>query len=104
MRGLSSLVCLLLLLVAAGAAGQKQPADDLQALARKFVDLLAAGDFASAVKRFDATLTTALPADKLRDVWKTLNTQAGAFQEQTGAHTAKGPGDGVGVVVCKVDE
>ena len=104
MRGLSSLVCLLLLLVAAGAAGQKQPADDLQALARKFVDLLAAGDFASAVKRFDATLTTALPADKLRDVWKTLNTQAGAFQKQTGARTAKESGYEVVFVACKFEK
>ncbi len=107
MRGPSSLVCLLFLLVAAGpigAADQKQPADDLQAIARKFVDLLAAGDFAAAVKRFDPTMTTALPADKLRDVWKTLNTQAGAFQKQIGARAAKESGYQVVFVACKFEK
>src|SRR2546428_196681 len=73
--------CLLLwLLLAAGtaaAAEQKTPAGDLQAIATKFVDRLAAGDFATAVKSFDPTMTAALPPDKLAEVWKSLNAQAG---------------------------
>src|SRR2546428_12780730 len=103
MRGPASLVCLLCPLAAAGPAGsadRKQQADDLQAIARRFVDLLAAGDFAAAAKRFDPALTTALPADRLRDVWKGLNTQAGAFQKQTGARVANESGYQVVFVAC----
>src|SRR5213594_1134140 len=85
--------CLLLwLLLAAGtaaAAEQKTPAGDLQAIATKFVDRLAAGDFATAVKSFDPTMTAALPPDKLAEVWKSLNVQAGPFLKQTGARAAK---------------
>src|SRR3989449_9208277 len=84
--------CLLLwLLLAAGsaAAEQKTPAGDLQAIATKFVDRLAAGDFASAVKSFDPTMTAALPPDKLAEVWKSLNAQAGPLLKQTGARAAK---------------
>src|SRR2546427_10363241 len=85
--------CLLLsLLLAAGltaAAEPKSPADDLQAIAKKFIDRLAADDFATAVKSFDPTMTAALPPDKLAEVWKSLNAQAGPFQKQTGMRAAK---------------
>src|SRR2546428_12326615 len=85
--------CLLLwLLLAAGsaaAAEQKTPARDLQAIATKFVDRLAAGDFATAVKSFDPTMTAALPPDKLAEVWKSLNAHAGPFHQQNGARAAK---------------
>ena len=85
--------CLLLwLLLAAGtaaAAEQKTPAGDLQAIATRLVDRLAAGDFATAVKSFDPTMTAALPPDKLAEVWKSLNAQAGPFHKQTGARAAK---------------
>ena len=107
MRGFSSLACVALLLVAAGRAGaadRKQPADDLQGIAGGFVDLLAAGDFAAAVKRFDPAMTAALPADKLRDVWKSLNTQAGVFQKQTGTRVAKESGYQVVFVACTFEK
>src|SRR6266850_3925977 len=107
MRGFSNLACLALLLVAAGRAGaadRKQPADDLQGIAGGFVELLAAGDFAAAVKHFDPAMMTALPADKLRDVWKSLNTQAGAFQKQTGTRVAKESGYQVVFVACTFEK
>src|SRR2546426_8122139 len=79
--------CLLLsLLLAAGltaAAEPKSPADDLQAIAKKFIDRLAAGDFATAVKSFDPTMTAAPPPHKLAQVWKSLNAQAGPLSKQT---------------------
>jgi len=98
---------LLLIFVAAGssaAAEPKAPADDLQAIAKKFIDLLAAHDFAAAVKRFDPAMTAALPADKLADVWKTLNAQAGPFQKQTGARAAKESKYQVIFVTCKFEK
>jgi uncharacterized protein len=78
------------ILLAAGPASgaeQKAAAEDLTSMAKTFVDRLAAGDFATAVKGFDPAMTAALPADKLAEVWKTLNAQAGAFQKQTGARS-----------------
>src|SRR6185295_15682379 len=88
----------------AAGAGQKAPADDLTSMAKKFVDRLAAGDFATAVKGFDAAMTAALPADKLAEVGRTLNGQAGAFQKQTGARSEKESQYQVIFVACKFEK
>src|SRR3989454_2474998 len=100
--------CLLLwLLLAAGtaaAAEPKTPAGDLQAIAKKFIDRLAADDFATAVKSFDPTMTAALPPDKLAEVWKSLNAQAGPFQKQTGMRAAKESKYQVIFVACKFEK
>lgn len=92
MRG--GICCALVLLLAgvpaSGAAEEKgAPQDELQAAAKRFVGSLAAGDFATAVKSFDATMKEGLPAEKLREVWKTLNAQAGPFREQAGVRAEK---------------
>src|SRR3989442_7172515 len=100
--------CLLLsVLLAAGpaeAAEPKAPAVELEAIAKKFLDRLAAGDFATAVKSFDPTMTAALPPDKLAEVWKSLNAQAGLFQRQTGVRAAKESKYQVIFVVCKFEK
>ena len=88
----------------AAAAEQKGPADNLQAIATKFVDLLAAGDFAMAVKRFDPAMSAALPADKLAEVWKGLNAQAGPFQKRTGARAARESKYQVIFVACRFEK
>jgi hypothetical protein len=70
-------------------AGEREtPPDELQVTAKKFVGLLAAGDFAAAVKGFDTAMKEALPAGRLREVWGALNAQAGPFKEQMGARAA----------------
>jgi len=63
--------------------------------ARALVGLLTSGDFAAAVATFDATMTAALPEEKLREFWTVVAGQAGAFQqiesareEPRGAYTA----------------
>src|SRR3989442_10943718 len=100
--------CLLLsVLLAAGsaeAAEPKAPAVELEAIAKKFIDRLAADDFATAVKSFDPTMTAALPPDKLAEVWRTLNAQAGPFQKQTGARAAKESNYRVIFVACKFEK
>jgi dienelactone hydrolase len=48
----------------------------------QFVDLLAKEDFAAAEARFDSTMQTAMPEDKLRQVWQALLKQAGGFNQQ----------------------
>jgi hypothetical protein len=97
----------LLFLIVAGPAAAAEPktgADDLQASARKFVDLLAAGEFATAAKRFDPAMTTAMPADRLAEVWKGLSAEAGPFEKQTGARAAREAGYHVVFVVCKFEK
>jgi len=101
------IVCLLCLGLAAGAsraAASKPPAADLRSAAGRLVDLLAAGDFAEAVKSFDAAMTTALPPDKLKEVWATLYAQAGAFQKRTGARETKEAGHRVVYVACRFEK
>jgi uncharacterized protein len=88
----------------ASAAGQKAADEDLTSMAKTFVDRLAAGDFATAVKGFDPAMTAALPADKLAEVWKTLNAQAGAFQKQTGTRSETQAKYRVIFVRCKFEK
>jgi dienelactone hydrolase len=52
-----------------------------EAAARAFLGLLPKGEFAAACKDFDETMTKAMPPEKLAEVWKTLNDQAGPFQK-----------------------
>lgn len=95
------------ILLAAGQASGAEPKaspEDLTSMAKKFVDRLAAGDFATAVKGFDPAMTTALPADKLAEVWKTLNAQAGPFQKQTGARSETQAKYQVIFVRCKFEK
>lgn len=46
-----------------------------------FHQRVAAGDFSGAARSFDAELTNAMPADRLRDSWRQLEGQYGAFRE-----------------------
>lgn len=105
MKGATCVAVLLLLAVGSAAAGEPgKPAGDLQAVAKRFIELLAAGDFATAVKSFDSTMSGALPADKLREVWKTLNTQAGPFRKQTGVRAGKESDYQVVFVTCQFEK
>lgn len=105
MKGATCVAVLLLLAVGSAAAGEPgKPAGDLQAVAKRFIELLAAGDFATAVKSFDSTMSGALPADKLREVWKTLNTQAGPFRKQTAVRAGKESDYQVVFVTCQFEK
>ncbi len=59
-----------------------------EANARALVELLAKGDFAGAVARFDEKMAAGLPEPKLKDTWTTLTTQAGAFKSCGAARTS----------------
>ena len=71
--------------------------------AERFVELLATEDFAGAVARFDATMKTALPEPKLREIWQALQAQAGPFQKQLGARATKVAGYDVVLVTCQFE-
>src|SRR5213593_1709879 len=105
MKGPACLSLLFLLAaVPAGAAEPTAGADDVQAIAMKFVDLLAAGDFATAVKRFDAVMTAVLPPDRLAEVWKGLKSQTGPFQKQEGVRVAREAKFRVIFVTCRFEK
>ena len=74
----------------APAAATTAPAGtDRTAAAQQLVDDLHAGQFDAAESRFDATMKAQLPADKLRDIWATLELQAGAFQQVLSTRTER---------------
>src|SRR4051794_30181599 len=66
--------------IAAGAeAGAKQGLA-VEAAAQDFIELLRQEKFGDAVKRFDATMTKALPVESLRSLWQTIIQQNGALK------------------------
>jgi dienelactone hydrolase len=68
---------------------------------RKFVELLASNDFAGAVIQFDGTMKTVMPQTKLRELWQTLQKQAGPFQKHLRVHATKSGGYDAAVVSCR---
>ena len=63
-------------------SGSQKAVTDLESLASEFVDMLVKEDFSSAVKGFDATMSKAMPADKLQQTWTSLTGQIGKFKKQ----------------------
>lgn len=83
-----------------------EPADshDFKTRARAFIEQLRAGEYDAAVKGFDAVMTAAMPADKLRDAWQSLSAESGALQEIVSVTTvAKGKFD-IAVVTCRFEK
>lgn len=85
----------LALLVLAMTISLPASAADLATKATAVVNAIAQGKSAEAAKSFDATMSTALPPDKLAATWAQVEAQAGAFegtgatrQENLGAYTA----------------
>ena len=61
----------------------------LDSMAIEFVDQLAGGEFSAATKRFDPTMSSAMPADKLEQTWNALQQQVGAFKQRIGTRQDK---------------
>jgi dienelactone hydrolase len=86
-NGKLTAVLLLLIITLLLAACGKDPAADLPpldgeitTLAHNFVALLKDENFAGAVDYFDTVMRKELPAEKLAEVWQTIQAQAGAYQ------------------------
>lgn len=62
---------------------------DVKVLGKQFVVLLMKEDFLNATKNFDSTMKKAMPADKLRQIWKGLIAQVGPFKNQKSVRTEK---------------
>jgi uncharacterized protein len=86
-----------------GALAAEPPASGPAADGARFVELLVGGDFAAADARFDARMKGALPEDKLRDVWQTLQTQAGPFKARRQIRVEQQRGYDVVFVTCQFE-
>lgn len=58
-------------------------------IAEEFIGQLFKGDFTNAVDKFDSTMRGALPADKLKDTWKSITTQYGQFKKHIKTSSGK---------------
>jgi len=76
---------------------------ELEAQAQAFVDLLVEGSFDAAVELFDDTMTEALPADQLQEIWLGLNLQVGVYQEQLGTRVEEQAPYQIVYVVCQFE-
>jgi dienelactone hydrolase len=95
-----------LLMVAAvdAALGAESPSTNLISSGTQFVDLLVKEDFAGAVARFDSTMKSVLPEEKLREVWQTLQKQAGPFKQRLRARAEAAGGYDIVFVSCHFEE
>jgi hypothetical protein len=74
---------------AAPVAAVVPVADPREAAARELVQNLAAGRTADAVAHFDATMKSALPAEKVAAVWTSIIGQFGAYRDVAEAHSSE---------------
>ncbi len=99
-----TILWMLLAAVLAGAPpAARAESAGVTAAAKDFVALLAKEDFAGAFARFDPTMKGALPEARLREVWASVQAQAGVFKEQAGTRTEKVQGCEVVLVTCKFE-
>ena len=61
----------------------------LETMAQDLVNLLADAQFEKATENFDATMKKALSPEQLKQIWDSLVTDVGPYQEQIGTRTEK---------------
>lgn len=83
---------------------QTAGAPDLTAPAKDFVGLLAKGDYASAVAKFDDTMKGVMPEVELEDAWQSLLGKVGPFQKIVGVSQKKQEGYNIVRVTCAFEK
>ncbi len=91
------LICIMTLVVLAA------PLDPVTN-AKNFVTLLEQHKFNEAFNQCDSTMQANLPSDKLKEIWQTLNIQAGPFKKQVGTRTQKYKSMDIVFVTCEFDQ
>jgi uncharacterized protein len=99
----------LLAILACGCSAPATPQAKIQnkdnvSAAGQFVQLLEKGEFASAVKEFDATMTNALPVEKLKQAWESLIAQAGTMKARLSTRTERAGEYDVVFVTCQFEK
>lgn len=70
-------------------------APEMTALAQQSVTDLNNGDYQAVFDRFSADVAAALPVEQVQSTWETLNSQAGAYQEELAITTQTPPAEQV---------
>lgn len=83
---------------------QKVEAQDLTGSAKDFVGLLAKGDYADAVAKFDDTMKGVMPEAELEGAWQSLLGKVGPFQKIVGVTQQKQEGYDIVRVTCAFEE
>jgi dienelactone hydrolase len=83
---------------------QAAPAPDTAASAKAFVDLLAKGDYATAVAGFDETMARVMSADKTRETWEALVAQTGPLKQQVEVQQTQQGGYDIVFVTCQFEK
>ena len=91
-------------LFAALGQGKDTNLSDLEKSAKQFVEFLEKGEFDKATKDYDEAMQKALPADKLKETWKTVLGQVGAFKKQVSYRTQKIEKYDVVLVTCEFEK
>jgi len=86
-----------------GAADEAKPAK-LRVAGKAFIEAVVRGDYAAATKNFDDTMRKALPADKLQELWKTLNNKLGKFKAHGNIRVEKSGKYDVVLVTCQFEK
>jgi dienelactone hydrolase len=77
---------------------------DRTAEAKAFVDLMAAGDYATAVASFDETMKRVSPEAKLKETWEGLLAAVGPYEGQLRTRTAHDQGYDIVFVTCHFEQ
>jgi len=78
--------------------------NQVETLAKDFVNLLVKEDYAKAVENFDTTMKNALPAEQLQQAWNSVITESGPFTKQLGVRKEKVLQYEVVFVTCKFED
>jgi hypothetical protein len=73
-------------------------------VAKTLISQMAAGDFEKAVEPFDQTMRQALPAEKLKQAWKSVASPCGPLQRATKVRTEKAGQYEVVYVTCEFQQ
>jgi hypothetical protein len=79
-------------------------AQDFEALAKEAVQELAARQYDKVEARFDATMSSAMPLEKLQSFWEAMLGQVGAFKSVTGTTKAEVQGYHVVTLTCSFEK
>ena len=99
-----ALICLMVFSFSYAQDQRVSDSDTLKILAKQFVERLAQEDFSSTIKYFDSTMITALPVEKLREIWGYLIAQAGHMKKQTGVRIEKSAQYDIVYVTCEFEK
>ena len=82
----------------------RSQAEDIDSMAREFVDLLVKEEFESATGLFDQTMKNAMPVEKLQQTWTGLLGQVGRFKKQIGTRDQKVQQYDIIFVTCEFEQ